>query len=270
MSEHLSYEIYGPEYSLPKWIKNIYFGKCKTKPHVNHDLWYVVISQGVQPPAKMEFLEPTVDTAVFVATQYATPKYFEMWKRDTSKWREIAHSVLEGSFCYTYETTWDNIPVFDHRLNNARLVKYGYARTQVENREIWFIALHGKSAFLVDRYCANPKFLERMGDDELKWEIICRTKLLEGNEYEWGAIGSYSTTEQHNDYLRSHDGYAADSPFWTFKPDKIEKRISAYEDIVGNLIRKESKVDWDRLSSGEKAKRIENFTRQRIFDIFES
>ena len=226
-------------YKLEGSAIKFYYGKCLQTPYKENNLWFVYVPGwfsivGGKNQEGQTFL---------VDQKYAQQFYMDEWLYDFKKWRKIAHKIIQGDWCSHYERIWNDVPVFEHRLSSGDFVKYGYCRTQPRNspdRELWFVAFQHGYTFVVDHVCATPDFIERMGTDELKWQIICWGKL--DHEVEWEKLKTGNT---EGGYVRSAPSFALDSPYLPFTLDDVEKRITNYEQEVREVI-KFHKLDGKR------------------------
>ena len=173
------------------------------------------------------------DHTFLVDKQYAHPAKLDQWKRDINKWSEIAYKVFVGSWCAYYECLWVDVPVFKHWLPDGNVVKYGYCRTQSSrnpDRELWYVAFRSGPTFIVDHTCAQPNFIDRMGNDMLKWKIICWCRLE--HEVVWDEL---VTGKESGGVVRSHSTLGLNSPYLPFSLQDVKDRVQTYEQEVQKL-----------------------------------
>mgnify|MGYP006987952520 CR=1 FL=1 len=152
------------------------------------------------------YIEPEQDHTFLVDVRYARPSVMDEWKRDVTKWSEVAHKVVIGNWCPRYERFWRDVPAYRHQLSSGRTVKYGYCRTQPRDypdRELWYVAFRHGATYVVDDVCADPAFIDRLGDDALRWEIICWCKLED--EVRWDDLETGTTA---GGYVRESVSFA--------------------------------------------------------------
>ncbi len=172
--------------------------------------------------------------------------------------------------------SWENVPVYEHTLPNGEPVKFGLCRTQSQNqpdRELWFVAFKSDlysnhvSTFVVDKLCTEIEFLDSMGNDLMKWEIICLCRLDEGNEVSFDELAT-GTTE--GGYVRSISGFALDSPYF-FSVASVPMRIQKYEQYLTEHIEEyknrsrewfSDMKKWEKLSTNEQSKMIDRWRRK--------
>jgi hypothetical protein len=120
------------------------------------------------------------DHTFIVDAEYAQPSELDRLARNIDEWTEVAHEVFVGEWCAHYECYWKDIPVYVHRLPNGTVVKYGYCRTQfgtAPDRELWYVAFRKGPTFVVDQICAQPNYIDRIGTDTIKWQLVCWQRL---------------------------------------------------------------------------------------------
>jgi hypothetical protein len=260
-------------YSYPKPLKTVYYGQCTRSPYTQNSLWFVTIHRGChwQKLGPPDYLNPEDDHTFLVDKQYAHPTIMDQWKRDINKWNEVAHKVFVGSWCAHYECLWIDVPVFKHQLLDGNVVKYGYCRTQSSrnpDRELWYVAFRSGPTFVVDHTCAQPNFIDHMGSDMLKWEIICWCRLED--EVVWDEL---VTGKEGGGYVRTHT-FALDSPYLPFSLQDVEVRVQTYEQEVQKLIErykldgkrpflsKTSRPDWNQMGQDARYRFIRRWERE--------
>jgi hypothetical protein len=169
------------------------------------------------------------------------------------------------NFCERYEMPWKDVPVHIHELPNGTLVKYGYCRTQSfkePDRELWFVSfkqtsfLGHASTFVVDKLCTQPDFLNRMGDDMMKWQVICFCRLDEGNEVHFDDL---KTGTLEGGYVRSNS-FSLDSPYLPFLTNDVIIRTEKYEEYFDreqDKYESQSRGLFSKLSKFEKLSELE-------------
>lgn len=235
----------------------IRYGRCTESPYVENGLWFVTIQHWDE--------EPKSPHTFIVAEEYARPNVFERFHRRIEDWTKIAHEAIADAWCEKYERVWQDVPVHMYTLPNASQVKYGYCRTQSRNsiqRELWFVAFRDTllggtpGTFVVDSVCTEAPFLDRMGNDHLKWESICWCRLDEGNEVHWEGL---RTGTIEGGMVRNNSGFALDSPYLPFSLTDIPHRIQYFEDDVAAQFEQ-----YKRDNSGifNRSRRWENLTEE--------
>lgn len=249
--------------SFAEWERIIEYGKCMQSPYAENGLWFVTL-RGIH--LEKSWTGPRADHTFLVNERYARPHIMDEWKRDTTKWSEHAHKTIVGSWCHKYECLWKDVPVFEHTLPDGTRVKYGYCRTQTDEypeRELWYISFPERPTFIVDDLCLRPDFIERMGSDTLKWQIICWCRLedeVDWEELKTGYRGSPAV-------VRTHSSIALDSPHLPFSVGEIEARVSKYEEALPRIKRKFKIEDWDSLGDYRKGKYLHSWQRSSGEDV---
>lgn len=287
MGAGLEHEItseYGRPF-LPTFLGIIRYGKCLHSPYVENDLWFVTVPQGVgsyNTSATSEMIEPDEPHTFLVDKEYANPIVINERRRDVAKWRAVAHKIFVGRWCEHLECLWQDVPVYTHELPNGNVVKYGYCSTQLHNnpnRELYFVSFkyapynQHAGTYVVDKFCTEPAFLNRMGDDQMKWELICLGKLTEEVQYDKLQTGTLD-----GGYVRSHH-FALDSPYPPPTAVEAQRRIPRYEQALASerseherrtrgLFSREKR--WEDLSPEKQAWLMAGWTRRSLLVSLES
>lgn len=247
-----------------RYTNFVRYGHCTETPYIQNNLWFVTITRGVGKMGhggeSIEELQPEEDHTFLVDKQYAHPSVIQEWKRDIAKWEKVAYKVFVGFWCERYECLWKDVPVYELALQSGVRVKYGYCRTQSENpdRELWYVSFESGSTFVVDRVCATSDFINQMGNDILKWIIICWCHLE--HEVKWDQL---ETGTLEGGYVRS-SRFALDSPYVPDSTDEIEERIKNYETVVKTYEKRRKKTDpeWASLETDFKANLLAQIGKQ--------
>jgi hypothetical protein len=248
----ITYHLSGCPYK-DRWYCFIHYGKCRKSPFIEQDWWFVTIPMG--SGNKSEWGSPNEDHTFVVAKEYAHPHIFEQHRRNVDVWRKIAHKTYTGSWCIPYECLWVDVPVFEYVLKDDVHIKYGYCRTQPQsevnqNRILWYVAFKDGPTFVVDNICVNSNFIDRMGNDTLKWEIICWCRLE--HEVDWDGLVQGQSS---GGYVRS-SGFSLDSPYLPFSTKEIEVRISRYETLVEIIKQNNHNLKWNEMSQEERRRAL--------------
>ena len=173
----------GDQIYADKHCANIFYGPCMRSHHMQQGLWYVTITlREITPENKSDtFSQHNVTHTFLLKEKYISRNYFEKTRRDLNKWRKVSCKEFIGPWCVECECLWADVPIFEHTLNDGKVLKYGLCRTQSKDhpdRELWFVSMksqfYGERTFVVDKFFAQPNIMEIFGAKWLNhWEDIC-------------------------------------------------------------------------------------------------
>lgn len=156
----------------------ITYGKCVKSPYVENGLWFVHIPRtGINGTSTTFLVDP----------EFARPSVMDDFDIDFDKWNKIARlAVPGGDWNPEEECLWRNMPYYVHTLPDGTPIRFGLSRSQSKDhpdRELWYIVLglghedkvdlSKYEAFVVDKVCTEPAFLDKMGNDPARWIRIC-------------------------------------------------------------------------------------------------
>jgi len=129
------------------------------------------------------------------------------------------------------ECLWQDMPFCVHILPDGTPVRYGLSRGQAKGfpkRELWYVVIglgdqnytdwinSPYSAFVVDKICVEPEFMDKMGSDPERWRLIC-----------WEAPVGIEPWDVQID-----DSDVAD-PFFVFKRDEAKLKRPWWRKLIG-------------------------------------
>lgn len=153
------------------------YGKCEKSPYIESGLWFVHVPRVTAQ-----------STTFLVEEKYVTPNVMNEFDVNLEKWGAVAHKIIPGSdWNSKEECLWRDMPFYTYKLHNETSIRYGLSRSQstkYPDRELWYIVigLGGQKsvnwrenkyrAFVVDKICITPEFMEKMGSDPKRWQLI--------------------------------------------------------------------------------------------------
>ena len=242
------------------WKGYLEYGQCRDSPYKENGLWFVVI-RGMPSSEDHTFL---------VSEQFARARVFHEWGPDKNKWRDAGHKALVGAWCSRYQKLWRNVPVLEHTLSDGTRVKYGYCRRQPRNpeRHLWFVAMDHSyhSCFVVDHCFATPAGIDRMGQDRLKWWLVCWHDLDE-RDVQWDKL---QTGTLDGGLVRNHSSFPLNFPALPFTLEEAERRVSQYERVLPKVIKHSNMTvdEWHSQRIDRQRAQMQYWEEQNGIDIF--
>lgn len=214
MAQSITYQI-GSE---PHWA-DITYGRCEKSPYVDNELWFVHV-----PGFRTESM------TFFVSEQYTHLEVLKKFSHHQEQWKEVAKLYLSGDWNPTFECRWREMPYYVYILPDKTPIRYSLSRSQSKKfsgRELWYVViglgyeekvdwLNGEfKAFVVDKICTEPEFMDKMGSDPERWRLIS-----------WEA--PYRAEPW---YVTIDDRFAPD-PFFVFKQDEARTKATPWSRLM--------------------------------------
>jgi hypothetical protein len=162
----------------------ITYGMCANSPYMENNLWFVTIPAGwrdeeINEHTPKEANFPRRETTFLVTEQFAREIILKDFGRDVDKWHQVAHKVIVGDWCEKYECLWTELPIYLHKLENGKVIKYGYCLSpkKYPERELWFVAYqkdtlgtqNGVIILMVDKRATKSEMLDYLGTNTKQW-----------------------------------------------------------------------------------------------------
>ena len=146
------------------------YGKCEKSPYVESGLWFVHVPRIMAQ-----------STTFLVEEKYVTESVMNEFDVNLEKWSEVSHKIIPGSnWNSEEECLWHDMPFYTYGLHNGTPIRYGLSRSQSKkypDRELRYIVIglgeqesvnwreNEYPAFVVDKMCVDPEFMEKMGSE---------------------------------------------------------------------------------------------------------
>lgn len=195
------------------------YGKCEKSPYRENGLCFVYVPRIIGK------------TATFlVSEEHARPRVMDEFEIDFDKWSKVAHKTILGSdWNAKEECLWQDMPFYIHKFPDGTPVRYGLSRSQSEHyteRELWYIVIglaeqkvvnwSNYPAFVVDKVCIEPAFMDKMGSEPERWRLICWSAPV-------GIEPWYATLDVVPD------------PYYVFKQDEAKASRSLWPRMIDKL-----------------------------------
>jgi hypothetical protein len=220
-------------------IRKIIYGKCSTPAYAESGLWFVTIPKGcseseINEHSPKEAIFPRDEATFLVSEQFARQIILGDFGRDVEKWQQVAQKIIVGEWCPKLELLWKDVPIYEHKVPNGEIIKYGYCCTPESNpdRDLWFVAWRAKETddfptsnntiiLVVDEVCTKPDFLNHLGTNTEKWVDICWTAVNDLNPWH-----DYKTGFSMK-FVENYRLERANGPSGTLS---IDKKLRIYQD----------------------------------------